>query len=58
MAVVLAARLGIVQVDVPVPPTPGFVQFAVGPEFCASDRKVELLGTGSESTTFAAVSGP
>lgn len=58
MAVSLRARLGIVQVDVPVPPTLGFVQLAVGPEFCASEAKVELFGTGSESTTVSAVSGP
>jgi hypothetical protein len=58
MAVSLIARLGIVQVDVPVPPTLGFVQLAVGPESCNSDTKVELFGTGSEITTVWAVSGP
>jgi len=50
--------LEIAQVEVPVFPTFGFVQFALGPEFCASDKKVVFTGTGSESTTFDAVSGP
>jgi hypothetical protein len=58
MAVSPAARLGIVHADVPTAPALGFTHVALGPEFWASVTNVVLLGTGSESTTTCAASGP
>jgi hypothetical protein len=58
MAVSLGARLGIVQIDVPVVLGSGFPQAAPVVVFSTSDAKVELFGTGSVSTTLAAAFGP
>jgi hypothetical protein len=44
-----AARVAVVPVIVPVPPTGGLVKVKVGPLFWASDTKVVLLGTLSVS---------
>ena len=58
VALAFGARLGIVQVVVPVWPGLGPPQIAPVLEVSASDAKVELFGTGSLSTTLVAVSGP
>src|SRR5207248_4326830 len=46
------------HVTVPVPPTDGFVQAAVGPEFCVSERNVVPAGTASVIVTFCASLAP
>src|SRR5689334_4510457 len=40
-AVEFAGSDGMVQVELPVAPTLGFVMLAAGPEFCVADEKVE-----------------
>src|SRR5216117_3446029 len=52
-AVVLAGRLAIVQVEVPVPPTDGFVQVNAGPVTSVSDWNVELVATVTVNCTFS-----
>ncbi len=42
----------------PVPPAAGRVKLNAGPEVCASETKVVLAGTTSESTTVWASLGP
>jgi hypothetical protein len=57
-AVVLAGRVAIVQVELPVPPTDGFVQLNAGPVTWVSDWNVELVATVTVNCTFAASFGP
>jgi len=44
-AVVLAGRVAIVQVELPVLPGVGFVQVKAGPDVCVSETNVELVAT-------------
>jgi hypothetical protein len=53
-----AARVAVVPVIVPVPPTAGLLNVNVTPLFWASDTNVVLLGTLSVSWTFCALDGP
>src|SRR5262245_47658667 len=47
-----AARVAVVPLIVPVPPTGGLVKVKVTPLFWVSDTKVVLAGTASVSCTF------
>src|SRR2546429_5823819 len=53
-----AARVAVVPLMVPVPPTGGLVKVKVGPLVWLSDTKVVLLGILSVSCTFWASEGP
>ena len=57
-AVVLAGSDAIVQVELPVPPTDGFVQSNAGPVTWVSDWNVELVATVTVNETFCASLGP
>ncbi len=53
-----AASVPIVPLIVPVPPAAGLVKLNAGPAVCASETKVVLAGTTSESATVWASLGP
>ena len=53
-----AARVAMVQLTLPVPPTGGVVQTNAGPVFCASETKIVFGGRGSARTTFCASLAP
>src|SRR6266851_3441443 len=52
------ARVAVVPLMVPVPPTAGLLKVKVGPLVWLSDTKVVLVGTLSVSCTFWASEGP
>ena len=58
VAVAPAARLAMLQLTAPVPPTIGVVHVNVGPEFWVNERNVVLAGIVSLSPTLTASLGP
>jgi len=58
VAVAPAARLAMLQLTVPVPPTIGVLHVNVSPVFWVNERNVVLAGTVSLSATLAASFGP
>src|SRR5579872_501104 len=58
VALAPAAKLPMLPLRVPVPPTGGLAKVKVGPVFCASDTKVVPAGTASVRLTDWASDGP